>query len=289
MARAPFCIGLVVTALATSWLARPAWADDKAACLDANGQAQTLRDARRLVDAREQLRICARAECPRVVRSDCVTWLAEVEKALPTVVLSAKDATGKDVREATVTVDGKALATRLDGQALAVDPGPHTFRFERADGAAATQQVVIRDGEKARAVSVVLAAGAPVAPVPVPVPASPEPVPMPTPAPQDAGSRPSSSLRLVGWIVGGAGVVAVGVGGGIALAAKSKDQTAAGEPGLARQTDSQAAVQQGNVATLVMGLGAAAVATGVVLWIVSPGSSTRVGTNGHELLLGGAF
>src|SRR5580704_15746858 len=74
-----------------------ALAADKAACLDASSQAQTLRDAHQLVEARDQLRICARQICPAVVQADCATWLDAVEKSLPTVVLTAKDGRGGDV------------------------------------------------------------------------------------------------------------------------------------------------------------------------------------------------
>ena len=62
-----------------------ALADDKAACLSASQQAQNLRDAHKLVEARAQLRVCARKECPAVVQRDCLTWLGEVERSLPTV------------------------------------------------------------------------------------------------------------------------------------------------------------------------------------------------------------
>ena len=81
----------------------------------------------------------------------------------------------------------------------------------------------------------------------------------------------------------------LGAATALALDAKSKDNAAASEPGIARQTDSHSAAQQGNVATVVFAVGAAAVAAGVVLWLLSPAPRTQVGTDGHELLLRGTF
>jgi hypothetical protein len=49
-----------------------------------------------LIEAREQLRACAAAQCPAVVQTDCAGWLAEVEKALRSVVVAAKDGAGVD-------------------------------------------------------------------------------------------------------------------------------------------------------------------------------------------------
>jgi hypothetical protein len=268
-----------------------AGADDKAACLDAVSQGQTLRDAHRLVEARAQFRICGGPQCPHVLQTDCATWLAELERILPTVVFSAKDGAGHDVLDASVSVDGKVVASKLDGEAVPVDPGLRTFRFERPDGTTTTQQILIKEGEKARGVALVLE------PAAAPPPRQPGAPPSATgspgaehePLPSPAALRPASPMRLIGWIVGGAGIAGLGVATGIALDAKSKDNTAAGEPGLARQTDSQAAVQQGNVATVVFGIGAAALATGVVLWILAPSPSTTVGINGRDVVLRGSF
>src|SRR5262245_7790898 len=84
-----------------------AFGDDKKVCLAAAAQGQTLRDAHKLVEAREQFRTCAREQCPRVVQKDCVAWLSDVEKNLPSVVLTAKDEAGADIVEGKVSVDGK--------------------------------------------------------------------------------------------------------------------------------------------------------------------------------------
>ena len=281
---------LLLALLASSVVATTttAFADDKAECLNAASKGQVLRDTHKLVEAREQFRLCARQLCPAMVQQDCGGWLGEVERGVSTVVFTAKDSGGQDLVDVRVSVDGQPLVTSLDGQAVAVNPGPHAFVFVVANHAPIERQAVIKEGEKNQVVTVLLPPSNP-APTPSVAPAPPVPPEgrsVPPPAPT---SPPSGAMRLWGLVIGGAGVAGMGVGIGLGLEAKSKDVTASGEPGAARQTDSQSAARLGNVATIVFGVGAAALAGGVVLWLLAPSPRAAVGTNGREVFLGGSF
>jgi hypothetical protein len=211
---------VLVLSLAT-WTA-PAAAQDKAACLDAASKAQKLRSAHSLVEARAQLRICSSATCPTAVQSDCTGWLVEVERSLPTVVVSAKSRSGADLFDVKVSVDGAALASKLDGQAVPMNPGPHAFHFEAADGSMLDQQAMVREGEKNQEVAVVLGAAAP-------APASPtsrSPAPAEQPAqPADSGAS-QTPWKTVGWIAGAAGIVGLGVGAAFGVIALHDKNTA---------------------------------------------------------------
>ena len=148
-----------LTALSAFGLAlgagRPAHADDKQACLEAYDQAQTLRQEDKLVASREQLLICARNVCPSILRKDCTQWLSEVDTSIPTVVLEVRTADGRDLVDVRVTVDGKPLVTQIDGKAVPVDPGVHTFRFEADDqDAPIEERIVIHEGAKNRTITV---------------------------------------------------------------------------------------------------------------------------------------
>jgi hypothetical protein len=290
---------------------RQASADEKAACLDASTQGQTLRNAHRLVEAREQLRICARRECPGAVQRDCGEWLDGVERSLPTVVLSAKDASGGDLIDVTVTVDGGPLVKKLDGEALPMNPGAHTFRFDLADGRNATQQVLVKEGEKARPIAVVL--GATATPAPPAVPTAPADgstgaPPAPGSSANQAGPTASASTgKLVGAAVSGAVGVA-GVVTGIYLLAQSSslvnkrnqlcpdpndcsNQTAYGDDGQARNDQVYGFV----------GLGVGVVGLGVATWLLLTSSSSEpkpaaswaigpmVARDGGGLRLGGSW
>jgi hypothetical protein len=200
----------VVLCATTVLVVAPALADEKAACLDAASKAQNLRDNHKLVEAREQLRRCAAATCPAVVQGDCANWLTEVEKALPTVVVTAKSPTGADLVAVTVSVDGQALVSKLDGQAVPLNAGLHTFHFEGSAGASIDQQVLVKEGEKNQPIAVVL--GAPAAPA---VPTTPA---APAPSPVDSGGG-SSPWRTVGWVAGGLGAAGLAMGGVFGLLA----------------------------------------------------------------------
>ena len=102
----------------------------KQECVAANDRAQDLRQAGKLRAAREQLALCvaaaARGRCAR-------TALSASPRSPP---LSPGSSSPRRTRPETtlesvrVTVDGDPFADRLDGAALDVDPGQHTFRFE---------------------------------------------------------------------------------------------------------------------------------------------------------------
>src|SRR5436190_17168405 len=91
-------------------LVAPAQAGDAASCADAAERSQQLRRAGSLRAAREQLLVCARKECPRVVRKDCEGWLADVDRSMPTVAFRVEGEHGEPVPDAMVTLDGMAVA-----------------------------------------------------------------------------------------------------------------------------------------------------------------------------------
>ena len=186
----PFVLLLLV--LLGVLASRVARADDLDACIAAADRAQPLRDDGRFLDARRELLLCARATCPTAIRSACTRWLADVEHRTPTVVVRARDALGNDVTDVVVSVDGAPLQSKLDGLAHPVDPGEHSFRFERG-AAKVERRVVLTEGDRARSIEV--AFDLPRAPA---IPA------MPAPAPS-APRLPAPPSRTAAWVLGGVG------------------------------------------------------------------------------------
>jgi hypothetical protein len=274
----PMRARLFAATIAACLLSAPSSRADKAACLDAASRAQSLRDVHKLLATRDALRVCAAAGCPAVVQVDCATWLNEVEAAIPTLVFAAKDGSGADLFDVSVTMDGAPLATKLDGRAVAVDPGPHTFVFGQPDGLRVEKRALVREGEKAQIIDAVL--GAP------PAPSGPEPIRAASP-----GGSAGKTQKIVAAVVAGAGIAGLGVGGALGLVAKASDNTARAETGQARFTDSSNAVSEGNAATVVFAVGGVAVAAGIVLWLTAPkGEATAaLGTDGHQIFLTGRF
>jgi hypothetical protein len=137
---------------------REARADSKQACADAYVKAQHFRQDAKLRAAREQLLICAMDTCPAALQQDCTQWAGEVDAAMPTVVIEAKGRDGRDAVDVKVSVDGDLLLEKLDGSAVPVDPGVHTFRFQIEGAPEVEQKVVVRVGDKNRRITVDLAA-----------------------------------------------------------------------------------------------------------------------------------
>ena len=136
----------VVTSVA---LTTPARAQDTQACVEAYETAQTLRHETKLRAAREMLAVCSRDLCPPAIRLDCVAWLREVDAALPTVIVSARDGAGTDVPDVEVYVDDQLLTSSLDGRPFDVDPGAHRLRVvRRSQGDAVVQTVLAIQGKR---------------------------------------------------------------------------------------------------------------------------------------------
>ncbi len=187
-------------------------ADEKRECVAASEKAQQLRNAGKLIEARDQLTICGRSECPKIVQQDCTQWMAEILNALPTVIPAAKDRAGKDIVDVHVTIDGKPMTDTLDGKALAVDPGVHTFKFETKGAPAIEQQVVVRQAEKNRILPVTFAIGDE---------RTPKPPPPHDGQPPGGEETTSSGPPIVGFALAGAGVVGGGIAAYLGLSADS--------------------------------------------------------------------
>jgi hypothetical protein len=208
---------LLVATILASTAARAA--DERKACVEAFDRAQQLRDQRKLGGAHEQLLSCSRDVCPKVVAKECLAALAEVEKDQPTVTFRARDATGKELADVKVLLDGETLVASLDGRAVAVDPGAHKVRYVHEGAADVEDDVVVRVGEKNRVLDVVFRP-----------PADATPPVVPTSAPPTTTREPSKfHVPVIAWV--SLGVGAVGFGAMAVLAA-----TAAGDAQSLRKT-----------------------------------------------------
>ncbi|MGH7438837.1 MAG: hypothetical protein ACRENE_24385 [Polyangiaceae bacterium] len=230
--------GVLLLALPSLLVASSASAAEptKAECIAANESAQDLRGSGKLLEARVQLATCMAQSCPGAIRQDCVQRLGDVEKALPTLIVIAKDSAGNDVGGVHATVDGKAVTQELNGTAMPLDPGEHRVVLEAAGLPRAEKTLVLHEGEKARREVVVFpaASGVPAsggaAPGGVPAEsggnesagheASGVEAPPPPPAPADA-VHPGHTQRMVGVALGGLGLVGLVVGSIFGIVAES--------------------------------------------------------------------
>jgi hypothetical protein len=201
----------------------------------------------------------------------------EVEKALSRLTLEAKAAQGVEV-----TLDGRTIGAAALGSAIPVDPGPHTIQATAAGKKPWSGNVVAEKGPASQTVTIPpLADEAPAATAPAPAPtaqAQPE-----RPPPEPSGP---SAQRLTGFVVGGVGLVVLGVGAYFGV--RTLDKKAEGDKLCSGAACSQAGLDAENdahtaatISTIGVGLGAAALVTGLVLVLTAP--SSRKTTQGLRL------
>lgn len=203
---------VLVAALAWSTPAR-AEPTDRKVCLAAVDDGQKLRDEGKLTEARQKFLVCASAGCPAVIVKQCDEWAAAVEHDTPSVLFRVRDASGKELVDVRVLVDGKPIGDTISGQPLSLEPRDHSFRFELADGTFIEERVVLRVGEKNRMIESSFPPARPGPPVAPPVVIAPPP---PEPPP---GFR----VPLLGWVGGGVFVVGAATTAIYALQANSRE------------------------------------------------------------------
>lgn len=190
-------VSIVAVLGCVSALAGTAHAEgDKAACASAYETGQRLRNSGKLRASREQLVACSNA-CRGTFQRECVDWLVELDKAIPSIAVVARDATGADIIEARVRIDGVVVAERLDGRAIEVDPGAHTLRVEREGTAPIEQSLLVTEGERRRPIVIQF-----------PAPARPEPPAHGEPRVPDRGAdERRAAVPWTAWALGGLSVV----------------------------------------------------------------------------------
>ena len=248
---------------------------DRAVCIDAATEAQSLMDARKLLAARERLLVCGRPGCPSAVLKDCISWLRETEESIASLVFVAKLANGADLSEVRVSIDGAPVATHLDGMPLDVDPGSHTVVFQLPDGTTSAQRVLAHVGEKHAMVTATF-----------PLPAVAVAPPTPTDSSMGAGTlaktapfagpphepnRARTFVLALGYTTGALGLVGLVVGAAFGLDALAKLGELTCRDHVCTPPET---LREGKVAatdsTIVFVAGGALTAVGLVLVITAP-------------------
>jgi len=153
---AHWIVGVVTAITLTTLPEHRSIAFDKQTCAAAYENAQQLRAKLKLRLAREQLLVCGHSSCPLVVTKDCNAWLEEVETDLPSFVFRPRDSAGRDIPNARVLIDGEHLSDKMAAGAIFVDPGMHVFRFEAEGYTNAEVNQMVRRGDRARTIDVMM-------------------------------------------------------------------------------------------------------------------------------------
>jgi hypothetical protein len=230
------------------------------------------------------------------VARDRATALETKIPRLMVVVSDTAAAQGLEVRR-----DGVIMAATAWGFALPVDPGVHTIAASapghmpwsttvQVVGRADTLQVTIPALEDAPPLA---------AQERTPAPRADTVETQPPPAPEAPHDSAGNGERLAGALLAGAGVLGIGVGTFFSFDAKSTyDASNRGECSTdnmcssAGLHDRDVANQKALVATLAMGIGAAAVLSGGILYFFAPrggSASVAVASDAHGAVMRAAL
>jgi hypothetical protein len=259
-------IAAVLASLAPSNAVAQDGDTDKQVCIDAHAQAQELRNAKRLVGAKEKLLVCAREACPALVRQACSDLLTRVMQEMPTVAIAVTHPDGEAIVDATVTVDGEPWPQL--GSARDIDPGVHEVRVSHPTLGDAKRTITVVEGAKSQIVSLALGTPKPVTP------------------PQGGADGERSYVPPAGaFVFFGMSFAATGVGatlGGLSLALSSEldDRIAAGgcAPDVC-SSDTDAVDDRDRLSSYRLGadvsfaVAGGLLAAGVIWWIVDSTSA----------------
>lgn len=224
---------------------------DVAACVQAHTSGQREAKAGRLKAAAEQFASCVSQDCPATIRGECAEFHKNTERSMPTVIFAALDEQGGDLIQVRVSADDQVLTETLDGRPIAVDPGQHHFKFELPSGQVLESDVVVREAEKNRIVSM-----------------RERPAPIPTNAASASGGS-SPGLPSSFWVASGFGAAALVSFGAFAALGHGKQSTlneCAPNCSASSRVDYDAMHRDYLIADL--SLGVAVVSAGVATWLL---------------------
>jgi len=172
----------------------------KTSCAEAYESSQETRASGHLQEARTGLAFCAQTECPSFVQKDCARWLEEVDRELPSIVISVAGLDPEAARQASLKIDGVAAPDALAGKPVSLNPGKHELTLESPGEPAVVRQIMAMQGVQNRAVEIRVGA------------AALEPSAEPTIS-VDQPRATASPLRSYAYVAWGAGAVGLGVFG----------------------------------------------------------------------------
>lgn len=238
-------------------------------CTSAYEKAQYLRRDKKLRAARKELLTCSQATCPGAIVSDCTQWMGEVDKVIPSVVFDARDSKNQSLADVKVSMDGELLQSKLDGVAIQVDPGTHTFHFEMADGTSGDQQVLVLEGEKARVITYA-----------VPASSAGGGTTEPPKNPPDQAS--SGGSKTLAFVVGGVGVASLAVGiivGAMGSSQASSDKATGGCAPNCSDDEVSSIKTKLIVSDIFIPVGIVGIGAGVALYLLAGNSHASASTS----------
>jgi hypothetical protein len=272
-------VGVLITSLPALAAAEP---PNLSQCAEAFEKAQALNKQGKPTPALDQLLICAQPSCPAFLTKECTANYDRIKSSLPTVTLIARRSEAEPLVDVKVSVDGNVLQTRIDGLAVALDPGLHEFVFEHEGDPPVTVRALLAEGERNKPIIAIF-----------PTPPAPQQAPQeargPAPAPQKATTGGSSSFHVPAatYAFGALGVAGVGLGVTFRVLGAADYNSLADTCGRrCANRDVDQAKQKYLVSNISLGLGAAALVTSGLFLYFSQSHDAHSASNPEGLRVG---
>jgi hypothetical protein len=232
--------------------------DPVLACLANHTEGQQLRKDGKLIESRDAFRQCSATECPSEIIRDCLGWMEEVARQIPSVSF-AVTADGVSRADAQVFIDDARVLDKLSGRAIDVNPGPRRVRVELPPFEPFEEQVVFTEGDKFRIVEVKFAS---------PLPAQAPLAPATNPTPQPEKHRP---VPVTTYVFGGLGIAAAISGGawGISNVALRSDMEESCSPNCSDKSI-EVLKQRALLADISWGVSIVSLATAATIYFLRP-------------------
>jgi hypothetical protein len=252
---------MVVAMLVTPHLGVAAGQADE--CADAYELTQSEQKAGRLLEARNDARLCA-TKCPAPLASDCSQWDTQITAQIPSFVVHARGASGAPLL-VEVLVDGGA-ATFTDVGSIEAEPGPHRLLIRHA-GTSMETSVQLVAGVRNQLVEVTIAETPPAVHASLSEPPS-------APRPLEEHAPPVPGWR---WALGGVGLAALATGGAISISGEvlASELRSECKPHCS-QAQADEVVERWVIGGTVMGVGSAMLLA-ALFWPAGSSEATRTG------------
>jgi len=194
-------------------------------------------------------------------RAPATEAVARLEQRVGRVTIEVEPASTAGLA---VTLDDEAVPVAALGRPRLVNPGSHALAATAPGYEPAAQQVSLAEGGSEQVTLTLIPLAPPPAP-PAPPPQPWQPSPAPTPPPRDSGLDEASDFPVMPVVLMGGGAVLIAVGVGVGVAGLSQANDAPHKDG----DEAEAARTKALVADLMGGAGIVAVAVGVIWLIVA--------------------
>jgi hypothetical protein len=227
--------------------------DAVVACLADHVQGQEHRHGGKLLESRAAFKRCSARQCPKQVIRDCMEWLGELQRQVPSVSFRVTS-DGVSREDARVFIDDDPVLDRKRGKAVDVNPGTHRVRVVLPPFEPYETALVVNEGDQFRVLDIEFTRARPS-----------------KGQPGDAGAQVHRPIPVASIVLAGVSVGAAISGAAFGLSSRSLRQQLEAECAPDCPSDRVAALRRRALLTdISWGVSAASLLTAAAFYVLRP-------------------